>query len=240
MKPKQQTVAWIRLLQGLGLFFALVIVLPWLGGKIVPGRGTESPPAPQARPAAGPAHNNPPAQPQQAGAPPSAAPQQQVALAMEPYHPFTPEELQRLPQWQQVLLNDAGWIQPYTLPAAQAPAGSNELHASISATLPRLPGGQAYEAQAGHMNDGLGCLVRLRVSLSGGQPDAQARYKYCNWTFGDGLSAVDQTAFTDDTLELNHFYAGAQQQERRYIARVQVVDAAGAVAFADSLPIVVQ
>jgi hypothetical protein len=236
---KRLPATWLRVLQGLGLFFALLIVLPWLGGKIVPGRESQAPPAGKAAltpPAA--STGSQPAAPQPPPAQPAAGPAS-IAPAAPPQPFMPPEALAKLPAWQQQLLGDKGWLQPHGTPAA-ASAVPGQLRASVIPTLPRLPGGQAYQAQSTNINDTRGCMVRLRVVISGGKSDAQGRYKYCNWAFGDGLTAADGTAFTDDTLELNHFFVGKAQQEQQYIIRVQVVDAAGAIAYGDSLPIVVR
>jgi hypothetical protein len=129
--------------------------------------------------------------------------------------------------WQRELLNDQAWEgDPFIV--------------IVSAILPRMADGKAYSAHAAGQNDGLGCTVRLQAKISGGYSDAQGRYKYCHWSFGDGSVLKDQTALIDDTLEVSHLYAGSALLHKRYTAKVLVVDTAGAVAWGASLPIVMQ
>lgn len=251
MKTRQQrpTAAWLRILQGLALFLALIVILPWLGGKMVPHGKPAALPAPDS-PAQrdgtarrdGTATGAPDKQRELPALPPQAGAEQSAAAPGAEAYPLglSPEEVDQLPQWQRDVLHAPGWRQPVAAPVAAGAAPPGGLSVKVYAVLPRGPGGGEYQAQAVHMNDGLGCLVRLKTRITGGKPDAQGRYKACHWAFGDGQFLLDPTPYNDDTLEVMHFFAAGQQAPQRYVVRVQVIDAAGASVFADSLPIVLR
>jgi hypothetical protein len=153
------------------------------------------------------------------------------------------------------LLRDPGWFQPYIEPgrkgsaagagASGAPAPTS-LRTEVEVDAPLNREGDAYVALAKKTpgNKAI-CLLKLAARVSGGQTYAGGRYRYITWAFRDGTVLVDKTAYKDDTLESGHIYElqladRSKFPESTYVVRVQVVDAAGQVAYGDSLPIVVR
>jgi hypothetical protein len=74
----------------------------------------------------------------------------------------------------------------------------------------------------------------------GGTPQAaDCAYKHYTWAFRDGsIGTTNSTPFDNSSQYVTHTYGSvSRNQESVYIVRVQVIDAAGAIAYGDSLPI---
>jgi len=78
--------------------------------------------------------------------------------------------------------------------------------------------------------------LRLHAHGFGGTPDAQWRYQYVTWRFGDGTVLPDAQAYVDDTQFVEHSYS----EPGTYIVQVRVTDSLGAEAFGSALPVVVE
>jgi len=70
----------------------------------------------------------------------------------------------------------------------------------------------------------------------GGAPDAQWRYEYLTWDFGDGTVLPDTQAYVDDTETVEHSFS----EPGTYTVTVRVTDSLGAEGFGSTLPVVVE
>ena len=87
-------------------------------------------------------------------------------------------------------------------------------------------------------DSGSGPAVRLAMHCYGygGSPDAQLRYKYIVWSFGDGTYITDPTPFVDDTVDVTHVYQYASD----YVVRALITDANDDTVMVYSLPLRVE
>ncbi|MBN2083117.1 PKD domain-containing protein [bacterium] len=80
--------------------------------------------------------------------------------------------------------------------------------------------------------------LSLYAQAYGGQTDADCNYRYYIWAFRDGTIQPATFAYDPAQAFAEHTYGSATDNlEATYVVRVQVMDAAGTIAYGDSLPI---
>jgi hypothetical protein len=101
------------------------------------------------------------------------------------------------------------------------------------------PAGSYYQVSL-PSDDGLATVtLNMFANGYGGTPNAACDYKHYTWAFRDGsIGVTNSTPFSNSTKHVSHTYGNLLVNvESVYIVRVQVVDAADAIAYGDSLPI---